>query len=151
MAKKLILNLDFEHPFQAIGICSQQKDYRLCWLLNKQLEVELRRMRDFHYTPQHQKAAVDFPVYRYKNERQLIDFMLVSNKAGGQILFPEPKTLDYLFLLRNSSDQFDIAELLAKMRKTPYIQAAFFVGGKLGKQEKDFFFDFELFLSQKKK
>lgn len=151
MAKKLILNLDFEHPFQAIGICSQQKDYRLCWLLNKQLEVELRRMRDFHYTPQHQKAAVDFPVYRYKNERQLIDFMLVSNKAGGQILFPEPKTLDYLFLLRNSSDQFDIAELLAKMRKTPYIQAAFFVGEKLGKQEKDFFFDFELFLSQKKK
>lgn len=150
MAKKIVLNLDFEHAFLAIGICTPQKDYRLCWLLNKHLETDLRKIRDFSCPPPNIKEKLDFTVYRYLNERKRMDHSLVSNRSSGYMLFPEPKILDYLFLVRNPSDQFEPDGLLAMIRKTPFVQAAFMVNGKLGKQENAFFFDFELFLSQKK-
>ncbi len=150
MAKKIVLNVDYEHAFLAIGICSPQKDYRLCWLLNKHLETDLRKIRDFSYTPPGLKEKLDFAVYRYLNERKRMDYSLVANRSSGYMLFPDPKNLDYLFLVRNPSDQFEPAGILAMIRKTPFVQAAFMVDGKLGKQENAFFFDFELFLSQKK-
>jgi hypothetical protein len=150
MAKKIVLNVDYEHTFLAIGICSPQKDYRLCWLLNKNLETDLRKIRDFSYTPPGSRENLGFTVYRYLNERKRMDYSLVSNRSSGYMLFSEPKNLDYLFLVRNPSDQFTPIGLLTMIRKTPFVQAAFMVDGKLGKQENAFFFDFELFLSQKK-
>jgi hypothetical protein len=151
MVKKIVLNLEYEPAFLAIGICSPQKDYRLCWLLNKHLETDLRKIRDFSHIPPAVKEPLNFTVFRYFNERKLVDHSLVSNRSAGYMLFPEPKNLDYLFLVRNPSDQFDPAELLVKIRKTPFVQAAFLVDGKLGKQEHAFYFDFELFISQKSK
>jgi hypothetical protein len=149
MAKKIILNLDYEHPFKAIGICSPQKDYRMCWLLNKHLETTLRRISDFQYVPHLLQESMGFPLYRYKNERLLVDYSLLANRSAGHILFAEPKNLDFLLMLRNPSDQFDPAALLSRLRKVPYVQAAFLLDGKLGKQENAFYFDFDLFLSQK--
>lgn len=151
MAKKIVLNLDYEHAFMGIGICSPQKDYRLCWLLNKHLGTDLRRIRDFSWAPQGQKEKQVVSVYRHLNERQRMDLSLVSNRSSGNLLFSEPKNLDYLLLIRNPSDQFEPDGLLAGIRKTPFVQAAFLVDGKLGKQESAFYFDFEIFLPQKGK
>lgn len=149
MVKKIVLNLDYAHPFKAIGIFSPQKDYRMCWLLNRHLEINLRRIRDFSIAPGQAQESMAFPVYRYEVERLLVDYSLLANRASGVVLFPEPRNMDFLLLLRNPSDQLDIEKLLVGIRKIPYVQAAFPVGGKLGKQENTFYFDFELFLSQK--
>ena len=150
MTKKIVLNLDYEPPFRAIGICCPQKEYRLSWLINKQLGINLKRVADFEYFPQHHQEKKQFPVYRYRDIPLHLDLLLVSNRSGGLLLFPEPKTLDFLLLVRNPSQQLDLLPVLQKIRKISYVQAAFFVDDKLGKKEGDFFFDFELYLSPKK-
>lgn len=46
MAKKNVLDLDFDHPIAVIGIASNDKIWKLCWKLNQALALNLATAED---------------------------------------------------------------------------------------------------------
>ncbi len=146
MTKKLKLHVEYKPDFRAIGLFTTQKDYRLCWYLNQHLHTDLRRLPDFHYQPYGQTTKSDFSVFHYALPKLMMHYFLIANKSREGLLFPEPKNLDYLLLLKQPSDQLNLGHLVTKIHNLPMIQAAFILDQRLGKRATAFFYDFEMYL-----
>lgn len=148
MAKKHILNLEYTHPYKAIGIFSAQKDYRLCWLLNNRLGIDLKRMPDFCLSFDAKSEPANYPIYKYEQPNLFLSILLLANKSEQQILFPAPKNLDYIFLLKSPENLFKLSETLSEIRNIPQVLAAVTLKDLPEKRASEFFFDLELYLSQ---
>jgi hypothetical protein len=146
MTKKQKLSIEYVPEFTVTGIFTSQKHYRFCWLLNKQLNLDFKRLPDFFYSPSKQTKALPFPVFFDEIPQLLLQYYLIVNKTPAGLLFDKPQNLDLLLLLKNSGDQVDPAELVNSIKQIPMVQAAFLLDGKLGKQGPNILYDLEMYL-----
>ncbi len=124
MAKKLHLDLKYVPEFEVIGIFTSLVDYRLCWLINKNLSKKFQKINDIRLTPYKSKNKEYFSLFEYKNQDLEIKYYLLKNYSGRQLLLPDNKSLDYLMLLKSNEIRIDINELISKLRNIPQIAAA---------------------------
>ena len=146
MVKKRKLVLEYAPDFKAFGLFAALKGYRLCWLLNKDLGLDLKRMPEFLYTPYKAVEAISFPVFFYKNPALLLQYFLLVNKTTQGVLVEQPKNMDFLFLVRNPVDHGHADEVVRYMKQIPNVQAVFPFDEKLAKRVINVFYDFEMFV-----
>lgn len=149
MTKKHVLQHAYEHHFKAIGITSPQKDYRMCWLLNNHIGIDLKRVSDFIYAPLGSDKELCFSVYHFEKPSMFLHINLLTNRSEEYSLFAQPKNIDFLLLYKNPSEQLKLEEALKSIRKISQIQAAYMLPNLHDKKASEFFFDFELFLAGK--
>jgi hypothetical protein len=124
--KKLSLDDFFEEPdFTLIGIHTTIEDFRLAYLLNSKLNIQLKRKKqDLDFT-----NNANYSIYEWEDCKQLITWNLVSNickvettntkldnslfsNTGGVtetfFLLPELKKIN--FLLKINDEEFSISK-----------------------------------------
>lgn len=121
MAKKQFIDVAFD--FSIWGINSSMEDYRLCLHLNQYLKWNLKRVHDIEFYSPQIKGAKHFNAYKYKNEVDFYTLELIQNKNAGNILIPELKNIDFLFLLNGEDDYFDKAAFSDSLSKIPGVQS----------------------------
>ncbi len=146
MAKKRKLVLEYTPDFKAYGLFAALKGYRLCWMLNKDLGLSLKRMPEFSYAPYKATQAISFPVFFYKNPALLLQYFILVNKTTQGVLLEQPKNMDFLFLVRNPVDYGHADEVVKYMKQIPNVQAVFPFDEKPGKRAINVFYDFEMFV-----
>lgn len=119
-----VLHIDVAYDFQIWGINSSMEDYRLCWHLNHFLDWNLKRIADIEYYISPAKGFQHFNAYKYKNEIDFYTLELIQNKNAGNILIPELKNIDFLFLLNGEDEYFDLKEFTDLLAKIPGVQSA---------------------------
>lgn len=130
MANKWTLNTaDMEEDFFSdavfIGIASPFPAYRFCWLLNKHFDVEFKRNPDIDisvHTPKNGKQY--FPVYQYAAPLNGAENILYRLRNQRQSLLTEIKGLDFLWMIRNTSEQGFVEETTRLLRTLPQVQLA---------------------------
>lgn len=80
---KLILDNDFdEEPYTLIGIHCALEDYRMAYLLNKQLDIQLERKRlDLDF----KRNKTNYPIFEWHDEKLLTTWNLVSNICKKEV------------------------------------------------------------------
>lgn len=147
MTKKRKLSLEYVPEFTAIGIFTPRKDYRFCWLLNQNLNLDFKRLPDFWQIPYNQAESVPFPIYFDDTPSLLLQYFLIVNKTPAGILFDKPKNLDLLFLLKNGGGQADPEEITGSIKRISMVQAAYLLDDKLGKRAANIFYDLEMHMA----
>lgn len=96
------LDIEYEVDYLLLGLSCFEKDYRLCWLLNRQFGLSLERDDDLRV----QRKGVEqcFPLFTYFWEEEDVDLTLLKNRTDEGVLLPEVKQMDYL--LRLDADDF---------------------------------------------
>ncbi len=148
MVKKTKLSVKYTPDFKAIALFSQQKDYRICWLMNHHLNLDMKRLPDFCFTPYKHRETIQFPVYSYSDRANRLHYFLLTNKRPEGILFELPKNMDYLLLIKNPGTGFDLKAFAEKLRKVDHIQGAFPLENGLGSRSDLILYDFELFADE---
>ncbi len=148
MAKKQKLVIDYIPDFLTIGLVSAQKQYRLCWLLNKELGTNFERKDDFCFTAGKNEDALLVPVFGYEESVMLTSYHLLANKTNNGQLFSKPAGIDYLFLVYSPNDQFRLADLIKKLRAVAQISMAVELPDAQGKKSIAFYYDFEQYLDR---
>jgi len=148
MAKKHVLQVEFNPHFQVIGVFSPQKDYRMCWLLEKHLGMNMKRLADFDFPVTASTTSCPYPVFHYSQPVHFLDVYLLPNRSEETPLFREPKNLDYLLLFKKSGEPHPTEESLQAIRSIPQVQAAFVLNLTPEKKASEFFFDFEMYLAR---
>ncbi len=146
MVKKRKLNIEYETEFNVFGIYSTLKDYRFCWMLNKHLDFDIKRIADFLYIPHKATEPASFPVFAYEKPELLIHHFLIVNKCSRGYLFHEPRNMDYLLVVKNP--QINTAEFINNLRKIPMVMAVFSINEKQNNRTTTVMYDFELFLAK---
>ena len=115
------LEVEYDFDFLLLGISCHEKDYRLCWMLNKALNYGLEWTEELEIHFSH--GPVFFPMFHYEVPEDCSSIYLIKNRVGSGILIPELAQMDYLLKIEN--DQVEHSKILETLRKIPHVLGTF--------------------------
>ncbi len=101
--------------FTLFGISCHLKDFRLSYLLNRQLDLEFVKMDDFR----------DFSFYYCRDEDRFTTYYLLGNRGEESLLVPDLKQTDYLLLTEGPIKKPQKEKLLEKIKGIQNVLTAF--------------------------
>ena len=108
---KLIANVDFD--FSLLAISSQLKEYKLAWVINRDLDIHLVKQKDeiFQFL-----GSDNLCISHYLYQTEHSSVRLIYNRsreegATGQYLIPELKQFDFLMIIEGFKDSFEVHEV----------------------------------------
>lgn len=135
MTTKRILQVDYDYDFLLIGICTHAKDYRLCWEINKILEIKLERVDDTMLNTHTKDFGVKkgashgelsaYSIYFCEEEESNNCFHVISNKSSNGILIIEQKQVDYFLRIKGNNDSDYQVELIKKLKNISIVLTAY--------------------------
>lgn len=144
---KHTLKINYDYDFALIGISSHAKDYRLCWALNKALEVEFTKTESLEINSKNDTPSF-FSLFKYENEEEFVEYFVIANlsenklsntqehslfskkgkelpaSTGHGILIPEQKQMNYFFLIRGEFDADKVDDILKKIKSLELVLTA---------------------------
>lgn len=123
MAKKYKLSVDFTPEYTVLGLSSQARGYRLAMLVNKKLELHLRRVEDFPGTGP--REPLNYALYQHEDPDLRRIYNLLYNRNTEGLLVPALKGIDAFMVLHERLSAGEISSLLARLRQGTGIQAAY--------------------------
>lgn len=116
---KHLLEVEFDYEFDLIGISCHHREHRMCWMLNKLLEINLARDEFGAET-----ANGSFTVFSDRCEETRTMINLMVNRGEGGWLVPEQRQADYLLMLRENA-RWEVDELIGAIKQQPQVLMAF--------------------------
>jgi hypothetical protein len=124
VAKKI---LKFEIPtvfdFLLLAVICSYKDYRLCFELNQQLKLKLKREKDLEILSR-QKNKTSFSTF-YFSSQDNEQFRVINNKGGTQAFIPEMRTIDYFIIIKNLNQKKSVDDLISRIKKIEIISGIY--------------------------
>ena len=120
---KLIASFDFD--FSLLAIVSQLKEYKLAWIINQELGINLVKQQDeiFHFLRENDLIISN---YLYQTEhssiRLVFNYSMEECSASKQHLIPELKQFDFLMLIEGFEDTLVVQEVRDILKNTNGIQ-----------------------------
>jgi hypothetical protein len=112
------LEVDYDYDFVLLGIGCHEKDYRLCWLLNKHFGFDFKKEESILFDDD----GPEYPLFKSMHDDPHW-CSIIKNRVHGGILIPELKQVDYFFC---SDETMDLPEDFAdRLRALPLIFAVF--------------------------
>lgn len=117
---KKFLKKELDLDFYLLSITSALKDYQIAFLVNKQLNINFKKIDDLLIETLEGKENY-FSLYHYKNLMEK-DFYIIANKSVDGILISEMRETNYFFMLKNFYDKDDINLFINKMKTIKEVQ-----------------------------
>jgi hypothetical protein len=143
---KLILEEDPSLNFKIFALHTVVEDYKMAYLLNKTLAINLKRTRNDFITKVND-SVLAFPIFEYQNTYTLENYCLAPNRIQTEIfesqksqnlflnttvteqqnhyLIPEYKKVDYVLKIDGISDSSKINNILFKIKKVKQINSVY--------------------------
>ncbi len=112
--KKRKLEAEFDYDFSLVGIISAQKEYKLAWLFNRQLDLQLSKAKDIEIEFLKRPKLI---ISNYLFETEHCSFRLMKNKSMDEFsdnsayLLPELKRFDYFVIFQGFEDTISNRDL----------------------------------------
>ncbi|SFB44017.1 IPExxxVDY family protein [Algoriphagus aquimarinus] len=122
--KKAKLLIEHTYDFELLGLVSPVKDYKMAWLINRDLDLNLIKFDDLELEFM---TLPSLKISQYFLSLPHGFVQLLKNKAlnsTNQVsyLIPELKTMDYFLLVQDETFQISINTFANQLAKNRYIQ-----------------------------
>ncbi len=135
-----------DYDFLLFGLNCSEEELRLCWLLNKALELDFIKRPSIETQNNKLGAQNDFALFEYvkkpieydypensedlsqldKAEELDVIYQLVSNRNLNGVLIPEQPRVDYFLIIRGEyHDQVAPEAILQSLKQIPKMHMAF--------------------------
>jgi hypothetical protein len=137
---KRVVKFEIDLDFVLIAITSSLKDYRLCYMINKDLNFSFVRNNDLELDALNGQPKSFFSFFKYGWESSETEFYFIGNKGSDGYLIPEMNKTDYLMMIKNYIDEADLDDIILKLNRIPEIVAAVKVDPKKIKSRENLLF-----------
>ena len=96
-----ILKFEIDLDFVLIAVTTSLKDYRICYLINRYLNLKFLKTDDLSIEIPQNPEPVYFSLFDYHLEAGPTDFYFIANKGSDGYLIPEMRKTDYFFMIKN--------------------------------------------------
>ena len=93
------LDVKYDYDFLLIAISCFEKDYRMCWLINKQFNIDLARTEDIEV--EYKDAKSVHSVFSGEFEDEHCHMTLIKNRDSEGVLLQELAQIDYLLKIED--------------------------------------------------
>lgn len=121
--KKKQIKINENPNYEIIGIVSAEKQHRLAWFLNNNLNLKLVQTAEIKTEAKTTGHEIVFPVFECFNPETETLFRLIGNKTDSKTLIAKQKDFDYF--LTFSSVIYKTSELIYQLRQFNFIIAAY--------------------------
>ncbi len=121
---KSVLRIQYEYPFEVVGIASSVREYRLCHHLNRVMRLNLIRREDLEIILNKQGDDARFILFEQEAEEDE-KVMLIGNKGNKAWFFPEIRNVDYLLVFHEPGSLFEKPAILKQLREIEVITGAY--------------------------
>jgi hypothetical protein len=134
------LKFEIDLDFVLIAVTTSLKDYRICYLINKNLSFNFTKSADLEVDIQQSAGPVYFSLYQDYWEASETDFYFIANKGTEGYLIPEMRKTDYFLMIKNYIDDTELDSLVFSLNKIPEIVAAVKIDPKKLKSRENLLF-----------
>ncbi|KPQ17883.1 MAG: hypothetical protein HLUCCX10_06060 [Algoriphagus marincola HL-49] len=122
--KKVRLEIEHTYDFELLGIVSPVKDYKMAWLINRALHLDLTREDDIELEF---LSAPNLKISQYflslpHGFIQLLKNKAITSERNVSYLIPELRTMDYFLLVQDETELLDAQIFVSNLRQIPYVQ-----------------------------
>ena len=135
MKTRFILECTKEVDFAVLAINSHIKAYKLCWNINKFLQLNFEKKKDHSI-----KKELWFSRYTYICDDD-VKYTLLANRSKKGYLIPDQKSVNFFLLIKNEYWQQEKTEFISRLRDVKDILLVFEVDTNLIKQIDRFIFN----------
>ncbi len=107
--RKLLLEVEDEYDFEAIGISAHVKDYRFCFELNKLLEIDLQKQADLEIN--NGGIQQQFSFFNAEDPEELMSYSLLNNRSEKGHLLPEQSSMDFILVVKGQLKEDELTGL----------------------------------------
>lgn len=159
---KLLYDDDFEEPYTLIAIHCSEEAYKMAYLMNKHLNLQLKRKHaDLDFSTQ--GLLITFPLYHFEDTHKYDHFYMVANKcmsvgaglqsSGGlfaeldseksttHYLLPEFKKADYFLKIYSDFNHVPLKQILSELNHIKQVISAYILEPDVVKSKNNLIFD----------
>lgn len=137
----LRLNTNQDFDFTLIGIVSSEPIYRISWLINELLHIQLKESQSIKIYNSKTQIMQEFLMHSYFTNEELY-YHLIQNKGQQGVLIEEQKQVDYWMKITNLT--IDASQLVSQLNTLKNVNLTFGVKpGSLKSKSKLLFFEEE--------
>lgn len=112
------LEVEYDYDFTLLGISCHEKEYRLCWQLNRTFGFDLQCQDSIVYD----EDGPEFPLYTSLHDEPN-SCSIIKNRVDGGLLVPELAQVDYFFRADESMEL--PVDFTDRLRSMSWINAVF--------------------------
>jgi hypothetical protein len=94
--KKHKLEMAMEEDFCLLGVVADEPDYKFCWMINRELEINFEKLDDLVLYHPKLDADQEFSIFFYDDEEAMLTYRIVKNRSDKGYFLDELKNLDFL-------------------------------------------------------
>ncbi|MCD4710337.1 MAG: IPExxxVDY family protein [Bacteroidales bacterium] len=110
--KKHKLDLAFEEDFCLLGVVSDESDYKLCWMINRSLDMNFEKQEELQLFHRKLKEEQVFSLFSYHDDDALITFRIIKNRTENGYYLDELKNIDYLIHIQGEINTIRISNFM---------------------------------------
>lgn len=127
MAKHILkTDTNAVYDFLLFGIICQSRDYKLCFEINRAMNLSLERGEDYSVTLNKGKDKIKTVRFEYKDGFGN-EYFILANKTSTGLLIPEHKSIDYFLIIKESVSQQDKVQVEKQLRTIPIVLGAYYL------------------------
>jgi hypothetical protein len=122
--KKSKLQVIHEYEFDLIGLVAPVKDYKMAWMINRSLGIQLIKTKDYEveFINKPRLIISQFILEKEHGFIQLLKNRAFSTADQALYLVPELKTIDYFLVLQDFTFELNINDYIEELSGNPLIQ-----------------------------
>ncbi|MCH7411665.1 IPExxxVDY family protein [Belliella sp. DSM 111904] len=122
--KKTKLLVDNIFEFELLGFIAPLKDYKMAWVINNCLDVNLVKSKDFelHFLDDSSMIISQYMIEKEHGYVQLLKNRSVNENVNIRYLIPELRIMDYFLLIQDYTEELDINLYIERLSKSNLIQ-----------------------------
>jgi hypothetical protein len=123
--KKAKLQIEPTFDFELLGIVSPIREYRMAWLVNQDLELNLVKVDDLEleFLNSEKLEIAQYFLSLPHGFIQLLKNKALNSAQQLAYLVPELKNLDYFLLVQDETEQLDLSNFMEKLSRNPLVQS----------------------------
>ena len=123
--KKAKLQIEPTFDFELLGIVSPIREYRMAWLVNQELELNLVKVDDLEleFLNSEKLEIAQYFLSLPHGFIQLLKNKALNSAQQLAYLVPELKNLDYFLLVQDETEQLDLSNFVEKLSRNPLVQS----------------------------
>ena len=123
--KKAKLQIEPAFDFELLGIVSPIREFRMAWLVNQELELNLVKVDDLEleFLNAEKLEIAQYFLSLPHGFIQLLKNKAINSTQQAAYLIPELKNLDYFLLVQDETEELDLINFVKKLSRNPLVQS----------------------------
>jgi hypothetical protein len=123
--KKAKLQIEPAFDFELLGIVSPIREYRMAWLVNQELDLNLVKADDLEleFLNAEKLEIAQYFLSLPHGFIQLLKNKAINSTQQLAYLIPELKNLDYFLLVQDETEELDLINFVKKLSQNPLVQS----------------------------